>query len=212
MDKVLYKFLDEILCALNDKIHVGGIFWDLAEACDCVNHDILLSKLSFYGIKGKAGQWFNSYLNWQKQRVEIKSSNSNSNSYSNWGIVKHGVPQGSILGPLLFLLYINDLPQIINSQTKPILFADDTSIIIYHPDSDYIHNSFNDVFADLNNWFKTNKLILNFDKTNFMKFTTNNKTSINFNIGYDNKTIAEVVTTKFLGLQIDNSLNWKKAH
>jgi hypothetical protein len=92
------------------------------------------------------------------------------------GHVKHGVPQGSILSPLLFLLYINNLLQIINSQSKPILFADDTSIIIYHPDSNYFQNSVNDVFADLNNWFKANKLTLNFDKTNFMKCATNNKT------------------------------------
>jgi hypothetical protein len=116
--------------------------------------------------------------------------------------------QGSILGPLLFLLCVNDLPQIINSQSKPILLADNTSIIIYHLDSDSFQNSINDVFADLNNWFKANKLISNSDKTNFRKFTTNNKTSINFNVGYD-KTI-EVVTTKFLGLQIDNNLNRKK--
>jgi hypothetical protein len=88
------------------------------------------------------------------------------------------------------------------------LFADDTSIIIYHPDSDSFQNSINDVFADLNNWFKANKLTLNFDKTNFIKFTTNNKTSINFNIGYD-KTVEEVLTTKFLGLQIDNNLTGK---
>jgi hypothetical protein len=88
-DKALYKFLDEILCALNDKMHVGGIFCDLANAFDCVNHDILLSKLNCYGIKGKVGQWFKSYLNGRKQRVEIESPNSNSNSYSNWGIVKH---------------------------------------------------------------------------------------------------------------------------
>jgi hypothetical protein len=87
-DKALYKFLDEILCTLNHKTHVGGIFCDLAKAFDCMNHDILL-KQSFYGMKGKAGQWFKSYLNCTKQRAEIKSSNSNSNSYSNWGIVKH---------------------------------------------------------------------------------------------------------------------------
>jgi hypothetical protein len=107
------------------------------------------------------------------------------------------------------LAYINDLPQIINSHSKCILFADDTSIVIYRPDSNYFQNSIDDVFADLNNWFKANKLTLNFDKTKLMKFTTTNKISINFNIGYDNKTIEEVFTPKFLGLQIDN-LNWKK--
>jgi hypothetical protein len=129
-DKALYKLLDEILCSLNDKMHVGGIFYDLAKAFDSVNHDIL-SKLNFYGIKGKAEQWFKSYVCDRKQGLEIKSPNSNSNSYSNWDIVKHGVPQGSILGPLLFLLYINDLPQIINCLSKPILFADDTLVLLF---------------------------------------------------------------------------------
>jgi hypothetical protein len=69
-------------CVLNDKMHAGGIFRDLAKAFNCVNHDILLLKLNFYGIKGSAGQWFKSYLNGRKQRVEIKSPNSNSNLYS----------------------------------------------------------------------------------------------------------------------------------
>jgi hypothetical protein len=164
-------------------MHVSEIFCDSAEAFDCVNHEILLPKLNFYGNQGSAGQWFKSDLNGRKQSVEIKSPKSNSNSYSNWGIVKHGVPQGSILGSLSFLLYINDLPQIINSQSKPILFTDDISIIIYHPDSDYFQNSIN-VFASLNKRFKANKLTLNFDKINFMKFATNRKTCINLNIGY----------------------------
>jgi hypothetical protein len=65
-------------------MHIGGIFCDLAKAFDCVNHDILLSKLNFYGIKSKAGQWFKSYLNGKKQSIKIKSPNSNYNTYSNW--------------------------------------------------------------------------------------------------------------------------------
>jgi hypothetical protein len=134
-DKAFYKFIIETLCALNDKMHVGGIFCVLAKAFDCVNHDILLSKYNFCGIQGKTGQWFKSHnlMAKKKKRVEIKSPNSGYDTY--WGVIKHGVLQGLVLGPLLFLLYINDLLPTINSQSKPILFADDTSII-YHPDSD----------------------------------------------------------------------------
>jgi hypothetical protein len=125
------------------------------------------------------------------------------------GVIKYGVPQRSILGPLLFLVYINDLPLTIHSQSKPILFADDTNIIISHPEADGFQICMNDAMS-LNKWIKANKLTLNSDKTNFMKFCINNKTWVNLNIGYDDKTIEEVETTKFLGLQIDNNLKWKK--
>jgi hypothetical protein len=80
----------------------------------------------------------------------------------------------------------------------------------YYPDSDYFQNSVNDVFLDLHYWFKANKHNLNSHKTNFKKFTINNKTIININTGYGNKTTEEVLTTKFLGLQIDGNFNWKK--
>jgi hypothetical protein len=105
------------------------------------------------------------------QYVEINTPESNNNTYSDWGVIRHGVPQGSVLGPLLFLICINDVPPIINTQSKPVLFADDTSIIS-HPEIDCFQDCMNDVFASLNKWIKTNKLILNFDKTNFKKFCT----------------------------------------
>ena len=90
----------------------------------------MLTKLHFYGIRGITIDWFRSYLTERKQKVDIKVPNSTRNLASDWGILKHGVPQGSILGPLLFLVYINDLSSRINSLAEPILFADDTSVII----------------------------------------------------------------------------------
>jgi hypothetical protein len=107
-------------------------------------------KLKFYGIRGIAGHWFKSYLNNRRQKVEIKSPDINHNTYSEWGTVNHRVPQGSVLGLLLFVMYINDLPATINAQSKPILFADDTNIIITQPELVYLQNIMNDVFANLN--------------------------------------------------------------
>jgi hypothetical protein len=119
--------------ALSSKLSLGGLFCDLTKAFDCVNHDVLLAKLEFYNINGKAGKLIKSYLTDIYHRTLI--SNSYSKGISDWQKVKQGVPQGSILGPLFFLLYINDLPYLINKISKPILYADDTSILCFNSNS-----------------------------------------------------------------------------
>jgi hypothetical protein len=185
-EKALYKLLNEILTALNNKKLVGGFFCDLKKAFVCVNFDILLSKLEFYGMVGKSNALVKSYLKDRYQRVLI----NNWHFHSNWGSVNNGVPQGLILGPLLFLLYINDLPNIIISKCKLVLFADDTSIIITNSIPADFENNIIKIFKDINDRFKANLLTLNFVKTYFIQFLTKNSYAMDIHIDYCNNQIA----------------------
>ena len=171
-DNAIYKLTTEILNAMNNKLLVGGIFCDLEKAFDCVDHDILLSKLKFYGISGKDLAVYHSYLDNRHFRTAIYNDSDNSNKVSSWAKVRHEVPQGSVLGPPLFLLYINDLPKIIDKTSAPVIFADDMSILFAHSNLIDFNKNIHIVFAILNKWFTVNQLSLNFNKTNYVHFTT----------------------------------------
>ena len=174
-EDAIFKLMNEILKALNNKTLAGSIFCDSEKAFDSVNHVILLSKLSHYLISGKAKSLLKSYPQNSYQKVLITNSLFNSNTVSKWTKIKYGVPQGSTVGPLLFLSYINNLPKAVKHKALPILFADDTSILITSPNINQFHSNFNTVFAQLNKWFKSNLLLLNFDKTHFIQFNNASK-------------------------------------
>jgi hypothetical protein len=107
-ENAAYRLINEVLNALNNKQIVGSIFCDPSKAFDCVNHDILISKIENYGIIGKGKELFQSYIKGRYQQVLIDNKTSHNTTVSNWAMIKHGVPQGSILGPILFHLYVGE--------------------------------------------------------------------------------------------------------
>ena len=140
-------------------------FFDLEKTFDCLNHDILLSKLQFYGVYGTTRSWFVSYLQNRYTRVQIIDEKSNETSISTWKKITDGVSQGSVLGPLLFLIYVNDLPKTINDNNISILFADDTSIIVKSPTLKDFQTKMVEAFDSVYKWFKVNSLSINVEKT-----------------------------------------------
>ena len=164
-----------------------------------VDHEILLNKLYFYGVRGLAHDWLRSYLFDRSQYVSINGKKSSTRK------LEFGVPQGSILGPLLFVIYINDMPNI-NKSIHFILYADDANIIVTGKTLQIIQKQIQKFIPHLLNWINTNALKLNIDKTKYMIFSNTSKYDINIEIN-DTK-IKRVTQDKFLGVLIDEKLTW----
>jgi len=208
-DQAAYIMISSILTALNDKLVVGGIFCDLQKAFDCVNHEILIDKLEYYGIQGKFSSLIKSYLTGRFQRVIIGNSSHCSKS-SNWKQIKNGVPQGSILGPLLFLMYINDLPRVLDVNTNKVRYADDTSILITGSNKIDFEKSINQTLQKINMWFQSNRLTLNVNKTQFLEFRLKHLFKDNIKTDYKQNYMNNAIEVSFLGLFLDGVLSWKK--
>jgi hypothetical protein len=164
-DNAIFSLISGILNALNQKTLVSGIFCDLEKAFDCVSHKILLDKLEFYGIRDKQYNLYKSYLQNRFQRMEILNGQNKKKVFADWVKVTNGVPQCSVLGPPLFIIDINDLPKILKSNSIPILFADDASVLISHANPLQFKTMINIVYGILDYWFVRNLLSLNKVKT-----------------------------------------------
>ena len=179
-----------------------GVFIDLRKAFDTVNHRILLQKLEHYGIHDSASSWFQSYLTNRRQYVHLNGINSETKN------VTCGVPQGSVLGPLLFLLYINDLPNI-SKKLKFYLFADDTNIYLESDDPTILEKIMNKELENLHKWLCINRLSLNITKTNLVIFHSINKPKNPTTILINKEAIDELKHVKYLGVLIDSQLTFK---
>ena len=176
------------LHSANDHVHY--VYWCPLQCNEHVNHKILISKLQRNGIRGVMLSWFKSYLSNRKQYLSVKNSSS---PMSNIAL---GVPQGSLLGPVLFLLFINDMQRSSN-QMRFVHFADNTTVFASDSDINNVHASVNRELAEVDNWLKTNRLSLNVSKTSYM-IISNQKNSLAIKIR--ETILTKVSTVKYLGI------------
>ena len=199
----LLSMCQKIADALDEHKFACGVFVDLQKAFDTVDHEILLAKLQHYGIRGKAYSLFKSYLNGRKQFVSISGCNSAEL------LMKHGVPQGSVLGPLLFLIYINDLHFAIGGSIVH-HFADDTNLLCITDSLESLAETLNLDLQSLWHWLNANKISLNASKTEYILFHHPNRKVdhdlVKLSIGGHD--IKESKSIKYLGVQMDSDLKW----
>ena len=193
----LISINENIQKALDDGNIGCGVFVDLQKAFDTVDHQILLAKLNHYGIRGVSNDWFKSYLSNRNQYVSIDGYESG------LAAINCGVPQGSVLGPLQFLLYINDLNQAIKF-CKVHHFADDTNLLC-------LSNSIKKLNKPINvNWLNANKISLNVKKTEIVIFKSKQKKlEGDLKIKFCGKRLYPTESVKYLGVKIDTNLTWQ---
>ena len=189
----LYKSLDK-------NLHTLGIFIDFSKAFDTINHDILCSKLENYGIHGNMLKLIKNYLSNRTQYVNYGGNNSSQLP------ILHGIPQGSVLGPLRFILFLNDIVNL-SGLAQFVLFADDANIFVSHINRSSLYQLSNTILSEIYNYCCANKLIINFDKCCFIEFKCKDS-SPEYSLNVLNHKIEEVDKCKFLGVHINSDLDW----
>ena len=204
-EHAILQLTNQILQSFSQDKFTIGVFIDLSKAFDTVDHTILLKKLSFYGVRNNNLKWFRSYLSKRKQYISTEQGDTE------MGTIKCGVPQGSILGPLLFLIFVNDLTK--STSLDPIMFADDTNLFYSNKNIDTLFEIVNKELIKINIWFQANKLSLNANKTNYIFFhKPRMEKNIPFNLPIlriNDTEIKRKQSIKFLGVLVDEHLTWK---
>ena len=200
-ETALLNFIDFVHKGLTNKENVGAVYMDLSKAFDVMNHEILEKKLEHYGFRDSFLTFIMSYLKDRKYFVNVNGANSEIST------INIGVPQGSTLGPLLFLIYVNDMKNS-SSVLDFLQFADDTTVMFSCKDFKYLKNVMEFETEKVIDWLSVNKLIINLSKTNTMLFSFK-RGNPSFILNVKNIVLENKSETKFLGVVIDNKLTWK---
>lgn len=185
----IMSVMNYIIKTIDDNMYAEVNLLDLSKAFDTVSHHILLEKLLYYGIRGNSYKLLESYLSGREQITKWNGSMSEPKT------IKYGVPQGSILGPLLFIIYVNDLPfNILGAEVC--LYADDTTLLLRGENIEEVHNKSNSVIKDTERWFAANKLLMNPNKVQKLIIST--------------RAVERCVEARFLGLTMDSHLKWDR--
>ena len=203
----LHRLIDDWMEAFNEGEYVLACFFDVMKCFDSINHNILLQKLEYYGFKDFSHKWVTNYLSERQQMVSCDGKQS-SRSY-----VRTGVPQGSALGPLLFIIFINDFPQNISNSLSN-MFADDCCIYTFGKDLELIKNKFQKSVTEANKWYNNNNLPVNIPKSMCMLSIPDhvlnrlNDGQKSLDTKLNNDSLKQVTSTPYLGVQVDSSLKW----
>ena len=206
-EQAIAEITDNLKNAIDNNLLTCGVFLDFAKAFDTVNHNLLLKKMEMYGIRGLPLQWFTNYLTNRQQYVSLAGVESSRQT------VVCGVPQGSSLGPLLFLIYINDIPNC-SEKLSFRIFADDTNNFASSPNATQLETLINQELLKVKEWCDTNRLSINFKKTNYMIIKSNKKKIADtFKVKLPNKDGSEYILEKkhcikYLGVLIDDTISW----
>ena len=185
-----------------------GVFLGLSKVFNTLEHSVIYKKLERYGIRGNALNWFKSYLSNRKLRTKCRTAASSTETRSSLYNVDYGTPQDSCLGPLIFLIFCNDLCLHL-THLQCIQFADNTTLFTSHKSKRYLEFCVITDLERLHDWFRANKLTLNLNKSVIIEFGNNGHTTMN-KIKIGDYEIAREKFTKFLGVWIDSELNWNE--
>ena len=205
-ENAVSELLAEIIKGKQEGFHTVSMFLDLSKAFDTLEHKVLLNKLEKYGIRGIANEWYRDYLTNRKVRTKCNVASTGKMEYSDFKDINYGTPQGSCLGPLIFIIFTNDIHKEIQ-HCKSLLFADDTTIYKSHRNLQYLTWCIEDDMRRIISWFRINKLTLNLDKTVCILFQKQGHDK-KIEIAMGDLTITNTKETKFLGMWIDEQLKW----